>query len=322
MDSVSRESHRGWLREPFAIPIARLLTSSHSWIDGDTIILNPNIRWEHFLPPSDPLFSDIHFIGSQDWYGLNCGVFFMRVSEWSVYMLTDVSALPRLHPQIELYGQPDQNAMKHVFRWEGRPDNVIYEPRVWFNGYHSGKYNETEPRDGDLLVHFAGYYGNRTVAMGNWFDRVEIEPETLAIPFEETKVMGEIEEFWSRLWEAKTKLQEMTLELQHHNTTTIYKASVKLLDAIRYYPWDKKKLGDAMQKAENAVDGTIEKFVDGSPAKKAIGGTAKKIVDEAQNMPQSPNDKKAMAAGTTKKVVDKAQQVEKSPKDKKKSAGA
>ncbi|KAK4696768.1 hypothetical protein P7C71_g1207, partial [Lecanoromycetidae sp. Uapishka_2] len=225
------------------------------WIDGDTIILNPNIRWEHFLPPSDPVFSDIHFIGSQDWNGFNCGVFFMRVSEWSVHMLTDVSAFPRLRNEIKLYGQPDQNAMKHVFRMEGRSDNIVYEPKVWFNAYHNGDKNETEPRDGDLLVHFAGYYGNRTVAMGDWFDRLEREPEKFAVPFQETKVMGEIEEFWARLWEAKNRLQEMTVELKQHNITTVHEASLALLDAIRHFPFDKKRLDDVMQKAENAIAG-------------------------------------------------------------------
>lgn len=197
----------------------------------------------------------------------------MRVSEWTVHFLTDVSALPRLRKEFELFGQSDQNAMKHVLRWEGRPDNVIYEPRVWFNGYHSGKDNETEPRDGDLLVHFAGYYGNRTVAMGDWLDRVEKEPEKLAIPFGETKVIGEIEGFWSRMWEAKTRLQEMTLEMQKYNTTTVHKVSEELLDAVRYYPFDNKRLDDAMQNAGKAFTKTPESIVSqpGNDEQKSAG---------------------------------------------------
>lgn len=131
----------------------------------------------------------------------------MRVHEGSVNLLNDVAALPRLRPDTHLFGQPDHDAMQYLFRQEGREDNVVYEPRHWFNGYHSGKNNEIEVTAGDLLVHFAGLYGNnRTEAMGEWFEKAEKEPDTYTVPFEKTKLMDEIAEFWSGWRDVKTML--------------------------------------------------------------------------------------------------------------------
>ena len=145
--------------------------------------------------------------------------------------------------------------MKYLFRQEGREDNVVYEPRHWFNGYHSGKNNEIEATAGDLLVHFAGLYGNnRTEAMGEWFEKAEKEPDTYTVPFEKkTKLMDEIAEFWSGWRGVKTMLQEMALGLEKENTTTKYKAWEKLQTAIRLYPWDKKGFGEVMREAQTAV---------------------------------------------------------------------
>lgn len=144
--------------------------------------------------------------------------------------------------------------MKHLFRQERREDNVVYEPRHWFNSYRSGKNNETEVTAGDLLVHFAGSYGNnRTEAMGEWFEKVEKEPGTYTVPFEKVKLMDEIEEFWSKWRGVKTMLQQMALGLEKENTTTKYKTWGKLQTAIRLYPWDKKGFGEVMHEARTAM---------------------------------------------------------------------
>ena len=83
----------------YTLSCLHLLIYPRSWVDADTIILNPNIQWESFLPPGED-FSDIHLIGAKDWNGWNCGVFFVRVNAWSVEMLRDVAALPSLRPEV------------------------------------------------------------------------------------------------------------------------------------------------------------------------------------------------------------------------------
>ena len=176
----------------------------------------------------------------------------MRVHEWNVNLLTDVSALPRLRPEYELFGQPDQNAMKYLFR-EGRQDNVLYEPRHWFNAYHSGKDKEIEVEAGDLLVHFAGFYGNRSEVMGEWFDKADKEKEKYALPFEKTKLTTEIDEFWSGFRAGRKMLEEMSLDLKKQNTTAKYEAFEKLQTAVRLYPWDKKRYPGILREAQTAV---------------------------------------------------------------------
>ena len=72
------------------------------------ILLNPRMPLEIFLPPEE--FDHIHFLGTHDEEGLNCGVFFIRVHEWSVQMLLDVLAIPDHHPEV----QPAQVATSGV----------------------------------------------------------------------------------------------------------------------------------------------------------------------------------------------------------------
>lgn len=179
----------------------------------------------------------------------------MRVHEWNVQLLTDVAAVPRLRPDLELYGQPDQNAMKYLFREPGRRDTVLYQPKHWYNAYHSGKDNETEIREGqgELLVHFAGFYGNRTAAMEEWFDKIETEPDKHAIPMEKTHIKEEVDEYWSTLREGKVLLQDMRLKIEKENTTTQFKAFEKLQNAVSWYPWDKKRFGEARREAQTAL---------------------------------------------------------------------
>ncbi len=128
--------------------------------------------------------------------------------------------------------------MKYMFREPERKDAVVYQPRHWYNAYHMGTDNITEIREGEgeLLVHFAGFYGNRTAAMEDWFEKIEKEPDKHAIPIERTHIKQEIDEFWSRLREGKVLLQDMGHEIEKKNTTRQLKAFEKLQNAVRFYP--------------------------------------------------------------------------------------
>lgn len=114
----------------------------------------------------------------------------------------------------------------------------------------------TEIREGqgELLVHFAGFYGNRTAAMEEWFEKIQTEPDKHAIPIEQTHLKQEVEEFWSALRDGKVLLQDMGSKIEKKNTTTQLKAFEKLQDAVRFYPWDKTRFEEARRQAQTAMD--------------------------------------------------------------------
>ncbi|KAK3187349.1 hypothetical protein K4F52_003981 [Lecanicillium sp. MT-2017a] len=130
------------------------------WVDADSIILNPAIPPDIFLPPPD--IDDIHFIASKDHNGLNTGIIFLRIHRWTANMLIETLGNPLFHPEIDLGWSADQTSMAHVLAKEdGGPDgtgykrHAIYLPRAWFNAYqHSDGFDGSK---GDLLVHSQAY---------------------------------------------------------------------------------------------------------------------------------------------------------------------
>ncbi|KAJ5913802.1 galactosyl transferase GMA12/MNN10 family protein [Penicillium tannophilum] len=133
------------------------------WHDSDTVLMNPNMPLEVFLPPDH--FGDVHMLLSKDWNGMNNGVFFVRVHEWSVNLLSAAIAYPTVHPNVELFW-PDQSALTNLFNEnEVFARSVVYCPLRWFNAYMRSpdgrKQNKDSParfqvHPGDLLVHFPG----------------------------------------------------------------------------------------------------------------------------------------------------------------------
>ena len=124
-------------------------------------------------------------------------------------MLRDVAALPSLRKDIELGGNAEQDSMKWVFNQEHNIDHVMYQPLNWYNGY---EYTHDTPvvKDGDLLVHFAGYGAGKFPAMGKWLDRLDTDEgaSELHVPLNKTDYPPKIKKFWSRLRIAKSLLEE------------------------------------------------------------------------------------------------------------------
>ncbi|KAJ5760590.1 galactosyl transferase GMA12/MNN10 family protein [Penicillium odoratum] len=118
---------------------------------------------EVFLPPDD--FGNVHLLLTKDWNGMNNGVFFLRVHEWSVKLLSAAIAYPTVHPNVELYW-PDQSALTNLFNENKEfAKFVVYCPLRWFNAYMRSpdgrQHNKDSPahfqvHPGDLLVHFPG----------------------------------------------------------------------------------------------------------------------------------------------------------------------
>ncbi|CAD6569854.1 MAG: hypothetical protein ASARMPRED_003289 [Alectoria sarmentosa] len=185
------------------------------FFDSDTILLNPNIPWTLFLPPSD--FPSIHFLGGRDWgdgnrdwgdgRGFNAGVFFVRVNEWSVKMLTEVAALPDLRTDLELGFNAEQTAFKWVFKRVGYREHVLYQPVEWFNGFADSEGKLSPVQDGDMLVHFAGLKHQKHEAVPKWLDRLERAPQELQIPLENTSYPDKLNAYWTRLRDARNILE-------------------------------------------------------------------------------------------------------------------
>ncbi|KAI9732445.1 MAG: hypothetical protein M1834_001653 [Cirrosporium novae-zelandiae] len=168
------------------------------WFDADTIITNPNIPLDIFLPPDD--FSYIHILLTNDWNGLNNGVFPIRVHSWSVELMSAVIAFKTYHPDVLLTFR-DQSALSEVLKEPRFLKQSMYLPQRWFNAYQ-GEINETvhpfQARRGDMLVHFPGLpRETRDERMGLWLDRADKHLPEWEIDLIHTSYPSEVKEFWA-----------------------------------------------------------------------------------------------------------------------------
>jgi len=124
------------------------------WVDGDVTLVNPNIKLDAFIPPEDQ--DDIHLVISDDYIGLNAGIFLIRVHPWSLNFLMKACSYTYYNKEKNL-PYADQSAMLHVlldFKEEG---HYIAVPQNWFNSYCcSSDTYEGHVEKGDFLQHFAG----------------------------------------------------------------------------------------------------------------------------------------------------------------------
>lgn len=161
------------------------------WFDRDTVILNPCIPLHIFLPPED----DINIVISNDFNGLNNGVFGIRVNEWSVRLLSTILGYRELRPDEEL-PFTEQSAMEKVLQDDRFRNGVAYYPQRWFNAYPTDKEKEWTVRDADLLVHFAGV-GDRLEKIAKWIADADSQPEVWLLNYRVTSLPQEILEFWN-----------------------------------------------------------------------------------------------------------------------------
>lgn len=181
------------------------------WVDADTIILNPYIPIDVFLPPPGSEFDDIHLMYSNDWNGLNNGVFPVRVSQWSVQLFSAITSFRHYRPDDPLQFR-DQSAMDVLMKEPAFVDHIVQTPQRWFNAYQ-GEHNETlapfQIRRGDFLVHFAGV-PNREERMGYWLDRAEQHLDDWEVPVKSTSYIQEVRDFWAeRAGERRAKKEFM-----------------------------------------------------------------------------------------------------------------
>jgi hypothetical protein len=126
------------------------------WFDVDTLVINPLIAMENFLPTHD--LDGINLLVTEDWNGLNNGVFLIRVSTWSVNLLTKVLAYPTYKPDEDL-PSTEQSAMELMIQDPRYASRYIYVPPGWFSSYPRDEdeaWAKYHVERGDMMLHFAG----------------------------------------------------------------------------------------------------------------------------------------------------------------------
>lgn len=159
------------------------------------------------MPPSD--FSNFNLICTRDQNGLNTGIFFMRVNEWTARYFSAVNNFTTAHPDVRIGFNGDQDAMAWLIN-EANTDtwhaNVLYQPRTWYNAYQGGDSFEGEP--GTLLVHFPGLFEGKWPHMMEWFNRLTDESHEWNHTLETTAYPQRILEFWRELRLAKSAVEQ------------------------------------------------------------------------------------------------------------------
>nr|OQO24019.1 hypothetical protein B0A51_09237 [Rachicladosporium sp. CCFEE 5018] len=201
------------------------------WVDADTVVLNPYVPVEVFLPPSGPEFEDVNLLYSNDWNGLNNGVFPIRVNRWAVDLFSAIVSYRYYRPDDPLVFR-DQSAMNTIMNEPKFKKGVVAAPQRWFNAYQ-GEHNETlapfQIRRGDLLVHFAGV-PNREERMGYWLERAEQHLDDWEVPLKSTSYPQERADFWNEYKESKKNWRSTVAETRQKASQAMSKIAEQMQD--------------------------------------------------------------------------------------------
>ena len=210
------------------------------WFGPDTILLNPQIPLEIFLPPSD--FKNVHFLGTHDQDGFNDGVFFLHVSDWSVQVLLDALSVPSNHPSLNPDGDKAQHSLQMVLTHDRFRENVFYQPRTWYNAYQLST-DTSEARKGDLLVHFHDLGGDRWSAMSRTLEQLARRgSDGWSVPLEDTTYELQVFEYWQRMRVSRELLERAKAKMHEHEV----EGAVRRLQYASTYEMD---VADAMNHA-------------------------------------------------------------------------
>ncbi len=194
------------------------------WVDADTIIMNPNIPLDIFLPTAE--FSHIHLLVTADPHGLNNGVFFIKVHPWSVELLSAVVAYRIYRSDTEVQYR-DQSALEDVLKEKHFKKNFLLLPQRWFNAIWGELSDDMawsfSVRRGDLLVHFPGH-PQRDDIMRKFLDRAERHMTEWELDLESTSYPTEIKEYWAE--------QHDILEKQRDEAQVTAKDAEELLSKV------------------------------------------------------------------------------------------
>ncbi|PSK46226.1 hypothetical protein B9Z65_5194 [Elsinoe australis] len=174
------------------------------WHDADVVLVNSNIPLEIFIPPEDK-WSHVNFLITNDLNGMNDGIFFLRVCEWSIKFMAAGLAFESYNPDIHLR-YDEQTALELLTREELWKNGTMHVPQRWFNAYHNyGTSDDIPPewnwklgyhQPGDLLVHLPGSADSRSALIKEWTGKIQEKPEMWNRPLKNTTYVEEIKTFW------------------------------------------------------------------------------------------------------------------------------
>ncbi|KAF2202345.1 hypothetical protein GQ43DRAFT_392364 [Delitschia confertaspora ATCC 74209] len=212
-------SKHAWIMTIIGQELAKPETERLHWLfwhDRDTVIMNPQIPLDIFLPPEDK-FPDINLICNNDRNGLNNGVFLLRISDWSFKLFAAALSLHEYHPEITLK-YTEQSAMEEAIKVPWRQKSVAFVPQRWFNGYPpiGNAQDQKAPRiarPGSVLIHFAGNRdGGRPQRIAHWHEVAKNRTAEWDKPANQTMYLQEIEEYWDRLYRGE-EMDDVVKEL-------------------------------------------------------------------------------------------------------------
>ncbi|KAH8805350.1 hypothetical protein F5884DRAFT_444965 [Xylogone sp. PMI_703] len=230
------------------------------WHDADLVLVNDQMPLEAFLPP-EPRWSHINFMAANDLSGLNAGVLFLRVCEWSVHFISAGLSYPVYKPDVHLR-YDEQTALEFLIQEERWGNNTMHVPQRWFNAYHHfGRDDDIPPEwnwtngyhePGDLLVHLPGTGTYRSQLIDEWLGKIRSENDKYSVALTDTNYPEEIKSFW-----------EGDAETEAERQTTFWRRW-KLLQEVGRQEDDKTR--DLVEEAKKTMNGTkddeIEKAVE------------------------------------------------------------
>lgn len=268
------------------------------WVDADTIILNPHIPIEVFLPPPGSEFENIHLMFSNDWNGLNNGVFPVRVNQWSVNLFSAITSFRHYRPDTSLQFR-DQSAMDILMREPEFAGNIVQAPQRWFNAYQ-GEHNETlapfQIRRGDFLVHFAGVPA-REERMGYWLDRAEQHLDDWEIPVKSTSYPQEVKDFWSE----QSALRRQKVETLASSRLKVKELMTKVDQSLADYG---DRLGEEQRTTIQAQKEVLSKVIESD---KSASDTTQ-MAEEAHKLEEAAQPLASAIANANKVLLNSAHQ--------------
>lgn len=261
------------------------------WVDADTIILNPYIPVEIFLPPPGTEFDDVHLMYSNDWNGLNNGVFPVRVNQWAANFFAAIVSYRHYKPDDPLVFR-DQSAMAALMQEPEFAPHVVQAPQRWFNAYQ-GEHNETlqpfQIRRGDLLVHFAGVPA-REERMQYWLERAEQHLDDWEIPVKSTSYPQEAKDFWNEQRDLRKNLKETLAEAREKAGKLLTQTDQRLNDySNRLTEPQKAQIKDRKEELKKLVEDdkfgmTAEKLEAGMTSLSEAANALSIVVTDANKM--------------------------------------
>ena len=258
------------------------------WVDADTIILNPYIPIETFLPPPGTEFDDVYLMYSNDWNGLNNGVFPIRVNQWSVQLFAAIVSYRHYNPKDPLVFR-DQSAMNTLMQEPEFAKHIMQAPQRWFNAYQ-GEHNETlqpfQVRRGDLLVHFAGIPARET-RMQYWLERAEQHLDDWEVPVKSTSYIQEARDFWNEQRGLRKHRNLQVEEARDKAQKLLFLTDTNLNDyGDRLEDDQRKKIGSQRDELKTTIEQeatkhNLEKIQDGMNKLLDISGPLTFVIAEA-----------------------------------------